>query len=460
MLIFVHDSVHEYATDMAKASSIGRARGSIRQRGRSYQVRVYAGEDPVTGKPNYLTGSASNNKDAERILRRLVTAVDEQRNARTKATFGMALDAWLRVHDAAENTLAGYESNVRLYIKPALGDVPIGKITAHMLEELYAQLRRCRARCNRRPFVEHRIDGPHECRVVQHRRPPGRPPAGGYPPHACAAMRCRVMECRPHECQPLSAAMIRQIHITIRGALSAAVRWEWITSNPASVARKPRQPEPQPDPPSPEEAARIIAAAWVHDEDWGTFVWLAMVTGMRRAELLGLRWSRVNFDAGMLEIRTNYVWVQGRGVDKDTKTHRMRRIALDQNTIEVLRAHHKRYESLCASIGTEPTATAYLFSHEPSRDRPYNPDGVSHRYTQMCAELGIASHLHALRHYSATELLTAGVDLRTVGGRLGHAGGGSTTLRVYAAWVGASDRKAAEILGGRMTRPRRPAETS
>lgn len=51
---------------------------------------------------------------------------------------------------------------------------------------------------------------------------------------------------------------------------------------------------------------------------------------------------------------------------------------------------------------------------------------------------------------SATELLSAGIDLRTVAGRLGHGGGGATTLRVYAAWVAASDRKAAEILGSRM----------
>ena len=68
---------------------------------------------------------------------------------------------------------------------------------------------------------------------------------------------------------------------------------------------------------------------------------------------------------------------------------------------------------------------------------------------------GIDSHLHALRHYSATELLTAGVDLRTVAGRLGHGGGGATTLRVYAAWVGEADRRASEILGSRMKRPGR-----
>jgi integrase len=96
-----------------------------------------------------------------------------------------------------------------------------------------------------------------------------------------------------------------------------------------------------------------------------------------------------------------------------------------------------------------------VFSYHLTRDAPADPSAVTHRYGRMCAALGIDSHLHALRHYSATELLTAGVDLRTVAGRLGHGGGGATTLRVYAAWVGESDRRAAELLGSRMKRPPR-----
>jgi integrase len=91
-----------------------RQRGSIRNRGGRFQVRVYAGQDPVTGRPHYLTESTGDQKQADRILRRLLTEVDEQRNARTRATLGTAIDSWLRVHDAEAGTLDGYEIHARL----------------------------------------------------------------------------------------------------------------------------------------------------------------------------------------------------------------------------------------------------------------------------------------------------------------------------------------------------------
>src|SRR6266496_4348747 len=443
---------------MTRAAAKRRTQGSIRQRGRSYQVRVYAGIDPLTNKDIYLTETAADEKEAQRVLRRLLTQVDEQRHARTKATLSQALDSWLKVHEAEANTLAGYEANARRYIKPVLGDVAIGKITTHMLEEFYAQLRRCRARCNGRSSIEHRVAGQHECQIVRHKRPPGRPPTSGYPPHDCDTTGCRVIECGPHVCQPLSPAMIRQIHITISAALAAAVRWDWIKTNPADVARTPKLPAPQPAPPSSKDAARIIAAAWEQDDDWGTLVWLTMVTGMRRAELLALRWYDVDLDGEVLEIRRNYVRARRQGVEKDTKTHRMRRIALDSETVEVPRAHRDRYEAAATAVGVEPTDEAFVFSYDPLHTKPCSPDGISHRYTLMCARLGIDSHLHALRHYSATELLAAGVDLRTVAGRLGHAGGGATTLRVYAAWVTEADQRAATAVASRL--PRRPLNQS
>jgi integrase len=438
-----------------KADREPRSTGSIRRRGNSLQVNVYAGVDPLTGRRLYLSASTTDEAEAKRILNKFRAEVDEKRNARTRALFRVAIEEWLKIHELEETTREGYEMYARRYINPALGDEPVSNISARLLEQFYAELRRCRARCDGRPAIDHREDGPHECRVVKHKRPPGRPPAGGYPDHDCSTAGCTVTECPPHECRPLSNATISKLHFIMRGALAAAVRWDWIPSNPAEVARKPRQPVPQPKPPTPEQASRIVTVAWDEDADWGTLVWLVMVTGLRRAELLALRWSDVELDTGYLTISRNYLRLKGRTVEKDTKTHQVRRISLDEATVEVLAEHHARYLDVMRKLDTKPRPDAYLFSYEAAHDRPYDPSGVSHRYARMCAKLGIDSHLHALRHYSATELLTAGVDLRTVAGRLGHGGGGATTLRVYAAWVGESDRRAAEILGGRMRRPLR-----
>ena len=68
---------------------------------------------------------------------------------------------------------------------------------------------------------------------------------------------------------------------------------------------------------------------------------------------------------------------------------------------------------------------------------------MTQRYERLADRLGIKTTLHKLRHYSATELILAGVDIRTVAGRLGHGGGGTTTLRTYTAWVSEADQRAA-----------------
>jgi integrase len=90
--------------------------------------------------------------------------------------------------------------------------------------------------------------------------------------------------CTAHVCTPLALFSVRQCHAVLSGALSAAKRWGWITVNPLDAAQRPRMPQPQPDPPSPDDAVRIANAAWQQDEDWGTFVWLTLVTGARRGE--------------------------------------------------------------------------------------------------------------------------------------------------------------------------------
>ncbi len=139
---------------------------------------------------------------------------------------------------------------------------------------------------------------------------------------------------------------------------------------------------------------------------------------------------------------------------KPTKGEKGRRVALDPHTLTLLAEHRARRQQLCAAFGCELTPDSYLFSPDPDSSTPWPPRSISQRYRNMSKRLQLRStRLHSLRHYSATELLAAGVDLRTVAGRLGHGGGGAITLKVYAAWVDHADRRAAETMAGILPRP-------
>jgi hypothetical protein len=124
----------------------------IRQRGNSYQVNVYAGLDPLTGRRLYLSDSTTDLAEAKRIRNKFRAEVDEQRHARTKGTMRAALVEWLKTHEVEASTRKSYEDYLRLYVGPAFGDQPIGKIKARTLEQFYAELRRCSALCDGEPF--------------------------------------------------------------------------------------------------------------------------------------------------------------------------------------------------------------------------------------------------------------------------------------------------------------------
>ncbi|MGO1049311.1 tyrosine-type recombinase/integrase [Crossiella sp. CA198] len=421
---------------MAAARSEGRQRGTIETRGDNLRVSVYAGLDPVTGKRVYLRDTIRGSdsaamKRAKSKLNEFLVKVDKQRNAPSNVKLGPTIDKWLKMAELDDGTREMYRGYVERNIRPVLGDTPIAKVSTLSLESLYTELRRCRGQCDGKPFVEHRTEEEHDCAEVPKKT---------------------KKRCRPHQCRPLAESSVRQVHSIISGALTAAVRWDWIDSNPARLAQRPKQKAPEPDPPSPAEAARLVDAAFELDEDWGILVWLVMTTGIRRGEVCALKWSRVDLDEGTVDIRRSYTLRAGVGREKDTKTHQMRRIALDTETTVLLTEYKERCRQRFAGMGGELSKDMYVFTglRDPDPTKPYSPHALSSRYKEMADRLGIDTHIHALRHYSATELLTAGVDLRTVAGRLGHGGGGATTLRVYAAWVAGADRKAAEILGARL----------
>jgi integrase/DNA-binding transcriptional regulator YhcF (GntR family) len=392
---------------------------------------VYAGVDPLTKKRHNLIeiippDTPDRQKAAEKARTRLLNQVDEQRHPRTNATVNQLLDRYLDQHGGERSTLRTYHGYVDRHVRPLIGELKVGKVDADILDSLYAELRRCRDHCTDSKYIRHRTSRPHEC---DHR-------------------------CRPHQCDPLGTSTVRQIHFILSGAFQRAVRWRWVSINPVPDALPPAAKPPQPHPPTAEEAARLVNAAW-DDPDWGTFVWLTMTTGSRRGEMCGIRWRHLDLPNKLLAIQKSIGQDGKETYEKDTKTHQLRHVVLDGDTADLLTEHWQRCQARAMALGFELSRDGFVFSLSPDGMREMKPDSVTQRYGRLSARLGIDTSLHALRHYSATELIAAGVDIRTVAGRLGHGGGGATTLRVYSAWISESDQRAAGQLAARM--PMRPA---
>ena len=116
--------------------------------------------------------------------------------------------------------------------------------------------------------------------------------------------------------------------------------------------------------------------------------------------------------------------------------------------------HRQRWAERLDELGLALSPDAFVFSTSPDGLTPYAPRAISQRYRKLALKLQLRStRLHSLRHYSATELVAAGVDIRTVAGRLGHGSGGATTLKVYAGWVNEADRRAADTMATIVPRP-------
>ncbi|MQA08130.1 MAG: tyrosine-type recombinase/integrase [Pseudonocardiaceae bacterium] len=394
------------------------------------RVRVEGGIDPVTKRrfrPTEIIPAGADAKDrANAALIRMLNEVNEQRHPKTNATVNQLLDKHLDLMHVEETTKRNLRRYAKSHIRPLIGEEKVGRIDANILDSLYAELLRCRVHCRNKRFTDHRTPRKHECDT----------------------------RCQPHTCKPLAAWTVRKIHFLLSGAFERAVRWKWISANPATQADPPPAPTPDPQPPTAEEAARILNQAW-KDLDWGTLVWTVMTTSPRRAEICGLRWRHFDADRQLLTYHRN-IAQDGTDIwEKDTKTHQRRNITLDPETVAVLSDYRQRYSERAAALRLSITPASFIFSLDPAGKTSLRPASVTQRYNRLAQRLGIKTTLHKLRHYSATELIAAGVDIRTVAGRLGHSGGGTTTLKVYAAWVSEADQRASATLLTRV--PERPA---
>lgn len=363
------------------------AQGSIRKRGAGWQVRLYAGVDPVTGRKRWLERTVHGTKrEAQTAMHRL--AVELGHGTPTEGTFGYLCDQALAVATLSPTTEARYRQYLAKHILPAIGDVRLDRLTADQLDRLYVGLRR----------------------------------------------------------QGLSPASVQKGHVIVSRMLAQAVRWKWLPDNPAGRANPPAAPRPEIDPPAPADVARLIALAKEYDPDLWVYVRLAAVTGARRGELVALRWSDVDLAQGEVTIRrARVVALDGGTVERGTKTGKGRTIALDPTTVAIVDEHRVRCEFRAMTAETTIAPDGHLFTTADLE--PWRPDGATSRFTRLRARAGLPNvRLHDLRHFAATSALAAGEAVRTVAGRLGHARA-STTHDIYAHWVRESDRSTANALG-------------
>ena len=164
----------------------------------------------------------------------------------------------------------------------------------------------------------------------------------------------------------------------------------------------------------------------------------------------GLRFGDVDEDLGTLSIERSYAVVAGKHIFKSTKTHGVRRIALGAFGTKVLQVQRARLEARAAENGMEVTDETPILTYDLVD--PISPDTASHYVRAVADTAGVDTHLHALRHFAASEMIADGQDVRTVAGRLGYRDA-STTLKVYAHVLPQRDLEAAESLGRSLAPP-------
>ena len=371
------------------------AKGTMRERTPGvWLLRAYAGRDR-TGRPVQIARTIRGGKRAaQTALAALVTEVEERGMSGSfdgRMTVGQLLDRWLEYLTPIRQptTIQGYRVNVRR-VKSALGSVRLSKLTTRHLDETY------------RMWLG---DG-------------------------------------------LSPGTVRTSHGVLAAALHQAVRWGVVAKAVTDSASPPSVVHDVQEATDPDVVRKLVSAAEERYPVLAVTIALAAITGCRRGELCGLRWCDVDTDKSVLRIERAI----RHGLDRKelvvgpTKTRQRRTIALDPLGLAVLGSHRMKAENLAKTVGAKLSEDAYILSLDVVGREPMRPDTITEEFRQLCKQLGVRLRFHDLRHFTATQLIGAGVDVRTVAGRLGHSDP-SVTLRIYANAIEQRDREAAALLG-------------
>lgn len=358
--------------------------GHIRKRGKdSWTVVVDLGNDPVTGKRRQLWRSV---KGAKREAQALLVKLLHQRDSGTdqplgKLTVGEYLERWLRDYaeaNTAPKTYRCYEDVIRRHLTPTLGSIPLSKLRPQHIQAYYS-----------RALQKGRLDG-----------------RGG-----------------------LSARSVLRHHQVLHTAFRHAAKWQLLASSPADAVQRPKAERHELPAIGPEEVRRFLSAA--DATPYGTLVHLAVMTGLRQGELLGLRWQDVKLDASVLHVQQTCQWLPGQGfVFRQPKTSRSRRaVDLSPDTVKRLRQHRHRQLEERLLLGPAHQDHGLVFA--TPLGTPIDPSNLRRAWSRIVRAAGLEPlRFHDLRHAHATLMLQQGTHPKVVSERLGHSGVG-ITLDIY-----------------------------
>lgn len=370
------------------------ATGSIRKRvtsgGKiSYQITLETESDPVSGKRRRQFKTVhGTKKQAEAIMRRMIQEIESGGIAAPSAmTVGDWMVKWLGEFrpNIETTTREGYQEKIDNYIVPVLGKIP--------LKDLRTESIQCW------------VNGLSQ--------------------------------------RGLTAKTVRNAFNILNPALKKAVVLRMIPHNPSEGVELPKLVHPEVSIYDTALCKRALQAA--RGTDMYLIVLLEVMTGLRRGELVALKWSHIDLDSEVIHICENTVRANGGTITKQPKSKAGNRsIAIGSEVVEELRQAKAEYEIDRKSYGAGFHDDGYVIHQEDGK--PFRPDSVTHKWRNFEKKNGFPHiKFHGLRHSNATALIQAGVSPKVVQQRLGHADV-SITLNTYAHVTKTMDQDAATKL--------------
>ena len=340
--------------------------GSLRQRGKtSWELVAYIGFDTEARRRRYARKTFRGpRREAERELARFVTEVTGGGRAPTaRVSLGEVLTRWLasRKSHLSASTLDRYRVAIT-HVPDSLGELPVDKLRAHHIEDLYADL----------------------------------------------------------VSTGMSGSSVRKLHWAMRQALAWAHKRGLTGVVATEGVELPPLRAKKIDPPTSAAVRVLLDYALATDREWGTVIAFIAWTGCRRGEAAGLQWADVDLEGGSVLISRSVSAVPGGSEVKGTKTGDRRRIAIGPKTSTLLAQHKERCEERARRCGASLTSSCFIFSPDPAGASPYNPHTFTRVFVDTCKAAGLPPmRLHDLRHHSATTLLKQGAAVGEVMDRHG-----------------------------------------